>query len=340
MRKSLVLFTVIAVLAAVLLPINSQSAAPAQAQDAFRVAVVMPSATNDLAFSQSMYDALLYIQEEMGEENFEFVFQDGTFVVDDAAIAIREWAIEGYDLIIAHGSQYGAIIEEVAPDFPDTSFAWGTDIDTFGYDNVFAYEAASDQGGFVNGFIAANVTESGVIGIIGPIETGDAKLYVDGFVEGVAYVDEDIEVNVNYIGSFSDVALAAEAAETHVANGADVLTGSAQMVVGAVGVAIEAGDVIWFGTQANQTELAPELVVASQVYHWEVVLEEMLALIDEGVLGGEAFTLTLENGGLVIEFNEEVEFEDEAIEAIEAVIDGIIEGEISPLPMEEMEEAE
>ena len=36
--------------------------------DLFRVAVIMPSNINDLAFSQSMYDALTAIQEEMGGE--------------------------------------------------------------------------------------------------------------------------------------------------------------------------------------------------------------------------------------------------------------------------------
>ena len=41
----------------------------------FRVAVIMPSAINDLAFSQSMYDALLAVQQEMGgEEAFEIVY--------------------------------------------------------------------------------------------------------------------------------------------------------------------------------------------------------------------------------------------------------------------------
>jgi basic membrane protein A len=35
----------------------------------FRVAVIMPSSISDLAFSQSMYDALLTIQEEIGKEN-------------------------------------------------------------------------------------------------------------------------------------------------------------------------------------------------------------------------------------------------------------------------------
>src|SRR5690606_26696656 len=136
----------------------------------------------------------------------------------------------GYNLVIAHGSQYGSSLQEIAPDFPDTSFAWGTTVDTFGIPNIFAYEARSEQGGYVNGVIAASLSESGVIGVVGPIETGDAQLYVDGFVAGVMATNPDAQVNVNYIGSFSDVALATEAAQTHVNAGADALSGTAQMV--------------------------------------------------------------------------------------------------------------
>jgi len=210
---------------ALLLVLLALVLAPTLAQDdVFRVAVVAPSATDDLAFSQSMYDAMLALQEVYGEENFQFVFQDGTFVVDDAAVALRDWASSGeYDLIIAHGSQFGSILEELAPEFPEVSFAWGTDDDTFGLDNVFAYTAAAEEGGYINGVVAAGMTETGVIGVVGPIEVGDAKLYVDGFVAGVAATDPEIEVNVTYIQSFGDVPLATEAANTHIANGADFL---------------------------------------------------------------------------------------------------------------------
>ena len=76
-------------------PVATEAPAPTAAPAAteapppaepFRVAVVMPSAINDLAFSQSMYDALVRVQEEMGAENFEFVYSEGMFVVDDAAL--------------------------------------------------------------------------------------------------------------------------------------------------------------------------------------------------------------------------------------------------------------
>jgi basic membrane protein A len=289
----------------------------------------MPSAINDLAFSQSMYDALVRIQEEMGgAEYFDFVYSENMFVVDDAAAAIRDYASQGYNLVIAHGSQYGSSLQEIAPDFPETAFAWGTTVDTFGQPNIFAYEAASQQGGYVNGVLAATLSKSGTIGVVGPIETGDAKLYVDGFKAGVLATNPNMTVNVNYIGSFSDVALASEAATTHIAAGADVLTGSAQMVVGAIGKAEESG-ALWFGTQSNQSSLAPTIVVASQVYHWEVALREMIALIQGGTLGGQSFVADLGNGGEVIEFNPDYALSADAMAVAEATIQGIIDGTIT-----------
>lgn len=328
-----------------------EEAAPAEEAPAeeemmgpFRVAVVMPSAINDLAFSQSIYDALTAIQGEMGEDNFEFAYSESMFVVDDAAAAIRDYASQGYNLVIAHGSQYGSSLLEIAPDFPDTAFAWGTTVDTFvdqGVTNVFAYEARSEQGGYVNGVVAASLSESGVLGVVGPIETGDAKLYVDGFVAGAEDTNPDVQVNVNYIGSFSDVALASEAAQTHVNAGADGLTGTAQMVVGAIGVA-EENDIAWFGTQANQTSLAPGIVVANQVYDWTVVLDEIISLVKGGTLGGTAYALTLENGGLVMEYNPDFAIPDDVIALADETVAGIIDGSIvvgeAPPPEAEMEE--
>ena len=299
------------------------------AAEPFRVAVVMPSAINDLAFSQSMYDALLRVQESMGgPEAFELVYSEGMFVVDDAAAAIRDYASQGFDLVVAHGSQYGSSLQEIAPDFPETSFAWGTTVDTFGLPNVFAYEASSQQGGYVNGVLAATLTTSNVIGVVGPIEVGDAKLYVEGFKAGVAATNPDAQVNVNYIGSFSDVALASEAATVHIAAGADVLTGTAQMVVGAIGKA-EENNVLWLGTQSNQASLAPSIVVASQVYHWEGVLAEIIDLIHDGTLGGQSFAIDLENDGEVIEFNPDYALDAEAAALADATIQGIIDGTIT-----------
>jgi basic membrane protein A len=68
--------------------------------------------------------------------------------------------------------------------------------------------------------------------------------------------------------------------------------------------------------------------VASQVYHWEVVLKDMIAQIQAGTLGGKTFTINLANGGEVVEFNTGVSVAADAQKAAEDTIKGISDGTI------------
>ena len=292
-----------------------------------RVAVVMPSATTDMAFSQSMFGALKAIQAEMGGESaMEIKYSENMFKVPDAAAALRDYASQGFDIVIAHGSQYGSSVQEVAKDFPKTTFAWGTEVNTFGMPNVYAYTAAAEEGGYVNGVMAAMLSKSKQIGVTGPVDAGDAKTYVDGFNQGVAATDPAAKISETWTGSFSDVALMTEAAKTHIASGADVLTGSSQSVVGSIGAAKENGSVLWFGTQQDQASLAPALVVASQQYDWTGILKKMIADRKTGKLGGEAFTLQLKNDGLKMVFNPEYKLPADVKAAADKAIEDIKSG--------------
>jgi basic membrane protein A and related proteins len=289
------------VLLAIMLSISACDVAP---KTPIRIAVVMPSSKTDLAFSQSMALAVQSVQSEMGGESALIAtYSENMFKVTDAEAVIRKYANNGYDIVIAHGSQYGQVIESVAKDFPKTTFAWGTEENTFGLPNVYSYTAAAEQGGFVNGVMAAHLTHSKQIGITGPVGVGDAKTYVDGFLQGVASVDPAIKVTITWTKSFSDEALMAQAAQTYIANGADILTGSSQSITGSVKAAKENGKVLWFGTQSDQSSLAPSLVVASQVYDWTAMLKEIIKNRNDGVLGDKYYTLLLKNGGLKIVYN-------------------------------------
>jgi basic membrane lipoprotein Med (substrate-binding protein (PBP1-ABC) superfamily) len=309
------------------------TAPTAASKEKIRIAVVMPSAITDMAFSQSMWSALQAVQTEMGGESaLELKYSENMFKVPDAAAAIRDYASQGFDIVIAHGSQYGTSVQEIAPDFPNTTFAWGTDVNTFGLPNVYAYTAAAEEGGYVNGVLAAMLTKSKKIGVTGPIEVGDAKTYIDGFTQGVASVDPNISVSKTWTGSFSDVALMTEAAKTHIANGADILTGSSQSVVGSIGAAKDNGKVLWFGTQQDQASLAPNLVVASQQYDWTGMINEMIKNHQAGKLGGDKYVLQLKNDGLKIVYNPGYQLPDDVKKAGDAAIEGIKSGSISVNP--------
>ncbi len=296
--------------------------ADAATGEGIRVAIVAPSAENDLAFTQSIVDGVDRL-EGVGE----VAITPGTFVVEDAGTAIRQYAEDGYDLVIAHGSQYGSLVQEIAPDFPDIAFAHGTAVDTFGLPNVSAYNAASDQGGYVLGAMAAALGSN--IGVVGPIEVGDAKLYVDGFRLGAEA--DGATVDVVYTESFSDVQLASETASAFVSNGADILTGTAQMTVGAIGVAEQEG-LLWFGTQSDQAPAASDgVVAASQVYHWEIALQQLVDDLGDGVLGGSSYEITLENDGLVIEYGN-WDVPAEITELVDSTVAAVIAGDVTTIP--------
>jgi basic membrane protein A len=332
-RTVLITCVLIAVVLASCAPGAQPSGGAQSAGEKFRVAVVMPSAINDLAFSQSMFNALKAVQAEMGgEANFELKYSENMFKVPDATAAIRDYASQGYNLVVAHGSQYGPAVEEIAKEFPKVAFAWGTDVNTFGLPNVSAYTAAAEEGCYVNGVIAAKLSKAKQIGVTGPVEVGDAKTCIDGFAQGVAATDPSVQVSKTWTGSFSDVAKMTEAAKAHIANGADVLTGSSQSVVGSIGAAKDAGNVLWFGTQSDQSSLAPNLVVSSQVYDWAPSLKDLIAKIKSGDLGGEKYVLHLNNDGLKMGFNSGYALPAEAKTAAEAAIAGIKDGSIKVQP--------
>lgn len=291
-----------------------------------KVALVEPSLRNDLAFSQSMYAAL---QSLAGPMNLQVAVSDNLFNVSDAANAMHQYAASGYNLVIAHGSQYGGTVQQLAPQFPKTSFAWGTAGVTFGQPNVFAYQANSQEGGYVEGYMAAKLSKSNVIGVIGPIDVGDAHLYVVGFKAGALAANPQATVRVSFTGSFSDTTLMSTAAKSYVSQGADVLTGTSQSVVGAIGVAKD-DKVAWFGTQWDQSSLAPTQVVASQVYDWSGIITQMVTAIRGGVLGGATYTITLGNSGEKIVFNSGYTLDSSIQSAGQGIIDKINSGAITP----------
>jgi basic membrane protein A and related proteins len=331
MRRTLFHRSAVIVLALVALVAGACGSSPSSSSTSpsvqtLKVALIEPSLRNDLAFSQSMFAAL---QSLTGPMNLQIAITDNAFNVTDAANAMHQYAASGYNLVIAHGSQYGGTIQQLAPQFPKTSFAWGTAGVTFGQPNVFAYQANSQEGGYVEGYEAALLSKSHVLGVLGPIDVGDAHLYVVGFKAGALAADPHVTVHVSFTGSFSDTTLMSTAATSYVSEGADVLTGTSQSVVGAIGVA-KNKNVAWFGTQWDQSSLASSQVVASQVYDWSGILKQMITAIRGGVLGGATYTITLGNDGEKITYNSSYTLSASVKTAGDGVVTKIINGAITP----------
>jgi basic membrane protein A len=295
--KKLSVFVIFLLMAAMML-----SACGGQAQSQkIRIALILPSTVDDLSWSQGMTEGVKAVQAELGEDKVEIAISERLGNPTDAAAAIRQYASQGFDIIIAHGSQYQATLEEIAKEFPKTSFAYGTGFEA--HDNIFAYDPQAQEGAYLQGMIAGKLTKSNIIGVVGPIEAGDAIKYNYGFEQGVKAVNPDAEVRIAYTGSFGDIAKASELAKAHIDAGADILSGTAQQTVGAIKACAEKPGVYWLGNDMDQSSIAPNTVLTAQAYDWKNVVMQMVKLRQEGKVGGEHLTLSLSNGGIQIVVN-------------------------------------
>ncbi len=267
-----------------------------QASSKVRIALVLASTTDDMAWSQSMYDALLALQNQLGKDKMELVVSERLGNPVDAGAAIRQYADQGFDIVIAHGAQFQSVVFEVAEDFPETSFAYGSAFKTA--PNVFAYEPLAQQGAYLSGMLAGYMTKTGTVAIVGPVESGDAVKYNYGFEQGVRAANPKANFRIAYTGSFGDVVGAGELAKVHMDAGADFVTGSAQQAVGAVRACAERPGVYWMATDMDQSSLAPDTVLAAQVYHWEKLVADMLELRQQGIVGDKHLYLSFVDGTL------------------------------------------
>ncbi len=298
MKKFILLFWVIGVGLAVF-------STPSVGGEKIRVAVVLPGPIDDMAWSQSLYGGVKEIQQEWGEDKMKVDVSERLWKPVDASSAALQYALQDYDLIIAHSAKYQTFINELAPEFPQISFVYGSGVTTE-HPNIFSYAINAHEGAYLLGMVAGLKTTTNVIGIVGPMEVGDAITYNKGFMQGVKAINPEADVKIAYTGSFEDLIGAAEIAKTHIKAGADVLTGSGEQAVGAINVTKEHGNVFWLSTGIDQISLSPETVLASQIYHFKKVIETVLEKRKQGILGGEHLRLNFANGRLSLVFNEEL----------------------------------
>ena len=284
---------------------GSLGAAPPKSK--VRIALIVESTVDDKGWCQSMHDAIKSVQKEYGANLVEYTYSEKMKPVD-AGSAARQFASNKFDIIICHGAQYKNLVLEMAGDYPATSFAFGTSGDV-GPKNVFTYMPESEETGYLNGIIAGMVTKSNIVGLVGPVDGGDAARYDRGFVLGARSVNSKVDVKVAHTGSFGDFVKAGELAQTQIKAGADFLTGSSQQALGALRAVAEYKDkpIWWAGQDTAQLTIPNSFkVLAASSYDYATVVKEMIAKRQSGVLGGENIPLNFGNKGFVFKYNDKV----------------------------------
>jgi basic membrane lipoprotein Med (substrate-binding protein (PBP1-ABC) superfamily) len=224
-----------------------------------------------------------------------------------------------------------------ATENPDVSFI-GIDQFLEEYpENMVGVLFNEQEGGYIAGAMAASLSESGVVGVVGGREDVPPVVkFVNGYRAGAESVNPDITVLEIYNESFTDPAKGASDANQFIGEGADVIFGAGGPT-GSGGVKAAAEQGVWgigvdqdeyFTTFAGGSAPGSEFLATSAVKRVDLaVFRNIAAAIQEAFAGG-IYALTAENDGITYAPFHDAAIPEEAAATVEEVRAGLADGSI------------
>ncbi|MBN1246505.1 MAG: BMP family ABC transporter substrate-binding protein [Anaerolineae bacterium] len=305
--------------------------------DTYKVALVI-GLLGDRSFLDSAAAGIAMANEEF--DNVETKIIENADV-GEQQLAARAMAEEGYDLIITVGYGSADWTTEIALEYPDIHFAI-VDSTLPDAPNGTGLTFREDEGSFTVGMAAAMMTKTGKVGYIGGMDVPLLRRFEAGYIQGVKYVDPNIEVVSGWVGAFNDPTKGKELALTQYEEGADIIYAAAgKSGEGVIAASAERG-LYSIGVDSDQCYIQPGSVIASMMKRVDLAVFGAIKSLTEGTLEGGTQVFGLAEGGVGMchlydidtEFQDNgpadmaAQLEDEVIPAVEAAVEKIKAGEM------------
>jgi basic membrane lipoprotein Med (substrate-binding protein (PBP1-ABC) superfamily) len=225
----------------------------------FRVAVLLPGTTTDQGYNADGQRAADAIKEQLGAE----VTVTESVPVPNQTDVYRQYAGEGYDLVIGWGGQFTDGAVAAAEEFPKVNFLVVNSGVKNGK-NLASVVQDSQDWQYVAGYALAKLSKSGKIGLIGSQCFPGTALTINGTAEGAKAANPNIDVTVTYSGDFEDPTKAQQAAQAMIDQGVDAISGNANNAWFGIFKAAESnGNIPLITEWVDNSELAPDVIVSS-----------------------------------------------------------------------------
>ena len=221
-----------------------------------KVAYLFASSIGDSGWNYTQYVGL----QKIGALGADTTYQESV-PYSSATANIVSLCEMGYEVIFLSTSNFLEYVYAVNKDYPDVTFFVISSSEN--NDNVRGFLIKDQDQGFMQGVIAALLTKTKKVGIVGSTEIVPIRNGLNGFEQGAKYVNPNIEVVLSYTGSGTDTALAKETAAAMIENGCDVLSPFCDNASAGVVQVCEENGAWCVGNGINQDELAPTKLVVS-----------------------------------------------------------------------------
>ncbi len=216
-----------------------------------KVAVLFPGLVDDQSWNQAGYEGL----KKAEAEGITIAYTEK--VTQDQQVEVfRNYAQQGYNVVVGHGGEYMDAALQVASEFPEIQFVVTNGNKSAA--NVTSLALNYGDMGYLSGVLACSMTKSNKIGLVVGETIPIANDAIKGWKDGCARVNPNATVNVSVTGDWADVDKAREAALALVADGADVLGHLLDAADAGVFAAAEDKGVYSIGLYGDQSKLAPK----------------------------------------------------------------------------------
>ena len=232
----------------------------ANADGGFRVALLTPGPISDQSWNAGAYRGLERIRDSLGATISHIQTKTPAEFEDN----FRQYGSQGFNLVFGHGYEYQDAAKRVGAEFPKTTYVV-TSATAVG-PNVAGLMFGFADASYLAGMLAASVTKTNKLGVIGGTELPPVVESFRAFELGAKTANPSISVITSYVGNWDDVSAGKEQALAQISRGVDVIFQNADAAgLGVFQAAREKPNVFVVGSNSNQNAVAPEVTLASVV---------------------------------------------------------------------------
>jgi basic membrane protein A len=287
-----------------------------------KFALITSGPQNDNSWNEAAFLGVEAVKSYGAETAFSERIAEG-----DELRILREYASQGYNMIVAHGFGYQDGVFQIAEEFPNVNFAWAGGINHTAK-NVGDYDQPFYQAAYPIGVLAGYMSKSGVLGSLSGFDIPVCHSMGEAFLAGAQSVNPDAKLLSTAVGVWEDVAAAKEAALAQADAGVDFWIECGEgPALGAIEAAKERGGYVT-GYVGDMSENGPDVVLASVYWNLDPLFSKMLEQTKETTFDNPFYQLGMQEGSVQVALNQGLisSIPVDALTGMQEVIDDIVSG--------------
>lgn len=277
---------------------TSSTASPTATANVKQIAVLLSGPANDDSWNSAANKAV----EALKQEGIDAVASESVAEAD-APRVLRQYAEQGYKLVVAHGFQYRDAVFQVAKDYPKTHFAWAGGINGTA-ENVADYEQPFYQGAYLVGLLGAQLSKNGKLGALYGFDVPACHAMGQAMLTAAKTLKPSATLTATAVGDWGDVAKAKEAALAQADAGVDYWVACGQgPALGAIEAVKQKKTGYTTGYVGDMAKLAPEAIASSIVWDMVPIFKQMLSDINSGAFAKKYYQFGVPQGVIKVEIN-------------------------------------